>query len=94
MKILYEYQELYLERDTDEHFRFLYSQLPKGERMLAIRGPRGAGKTTLLLQWLKYELGTGSDSLYVTADHPWFYTNSLLELAGDFFSQPVAKRRP
>lgn len=84
MKSLYEYQELYLERITDEHFRFLYHQLPKGERMLAVRGPRGAGKTTLLLQWLKYELGTGSGALYVTADHPWFYTNSLLELAGDF----------
>ncbi len=52
--------------------------------MLAIKGPKGAGKTTLLLQWLKYELGAGSDALYVTADHPWFFTNSLLELAGDF----------
>lgn len=84
MKPLYEYQELYLERITDEHFRFLYHSLPRGERMLAVKGPRGAGKTTLLLQWLKYELGAGSDALYVTADHPWFYTNSLLELAGDF----------
>lgn len=84
MKTLYEYQELYLQRITDEHFRFLYHRLPKGERMLAIKGPKGAGKTTLLLQWLKYELGAGSDALYVTADHPWFFTNSLLELAGDF----------
>ncbi len=84
MQILFEYQERYLEQISDQYFRFLYDRLPRKERMIAIRGPRGAGKTTLLLQWLKYELGAKDDALYVTADHPWFFTHSLLELANDF----------
>lgn len=54
------------------------------EKMVGIKGLRGVGKTTLLLQYLKYkwkDVGTG---LYVTADHPYFYRNSLFELAGDW----------
>lgn len=50
--------------------------------MIGIRGLRGTGKTTLLLQYLKFHLKT--KGLYVTADHPYFYDNSLLELADQF----------
>ena len=52
------------------------------QRMLGIRGLRGVGKTTLLLQHLKYKLK--EKGLYVTADHPWFYDHSLLDLADEF----------
>lgn len=52
------------------------------QRMIGIRGLRGTGKTTLLLQHLKYRLA--GKGLYVTADHPWFYENSLLDVADAF----------
>lgn len=50
--------------------------------MVGIRGLRGTGKTTMLLQYLKFHLK--EKGLYVTADHPWFYDNSLLDLADQF----------
>jgi len=54
--------------------------------MLAISGPRGVGKTTLMLQYLKYGLRLPPNkALYVTADHHWFYTHSLLETAETFY---------
>jgi predicted AAA+ superfamily ATPase len=84
MDSLFRFQDLMLAQVNKEHFRFLYHRLPRQERMFAIKGPRGAGKTTLLLQWLKYELGAPEEALYVTADHPWFYSHSLFDLADQF----------
>lgn len=52
--------------------------------MIGIKGPRGAGKTTLLLQRIKFGLKNPDDALYVSADHPWFYNHTLLELADNF----------
>lgn len=54
--------------------------------MLAIKGPRGAGKTTLILQYIRYRLKKPRDQvLYVTADHYWFYTHTLVETAENFY---------
>jgi len=55
--------------------------------MIGIKGPRGAGKTTLLLQHLKFGLRDRNKGLYVTADHTWFYTNTLLDTAMDWYKQ-------
>ena len=55
--------------------------------MIGIKGPRGAGKTTLLLQHLKFDKGSPSTALYITADHTWFYNHSLLETATDWYKQ-------
>lgn len=65
-------------------FRYLYHQLPMAEKMVGIKGLRGVGKTTLLLQYLKYKWEDAETGLYVTADHPYFYQNSLFEVAGDW----------
>jgi uncharacterized protein len=72
-----------LVKSTDREFtRFLFDEIKWKQRMIGIRGLRGTGKTTLLLQYLKFNLkGKG---LYVTADHPWFYDHSLLDLAEAF----------
>ncbi len=54
--------------------------------MLAIKGPRGSGKTTLMLQQIRYGLNLpASKALYITADHHWFYTNTLYETAEQFY---------
>lgn len=84
MDSLYEYQEEVLGQVSDSFFRGLYHQLNWNERFLGITGLRGTGKTTMLLQYLKYTAPDPKHSLYVTADHPWFYDHSLLDLARQF----------
>lgn len=74
-------------RQTGDTFnRFLYESINWDQRMLALKGPRGAGKTTLMLQRIKYGLDLPSTkALYITADHYWFYTNTLYETAEKFY---------
>lgn len=84
MDSLYEYQEEVLEAVSDHFFRGLYRQLPWDSRFLGITGLRGVGKTTMLLQYLKFDAPDPKNSLYITADHPWFYDNTLLEVARKF----------
>ena len=70
-------------KSIDQNFsRSIANSINWKQRMVGIRGLRGVGKTTLLLQHLKYKLR--EKGLYVTADHPWFYHNSLLDLAEEF----------
>ncbi len=70
-------------QSVDERFtRSLAQTINWNQRMLGIKGLRGTGKTTLLLQHLKYKLK--EKGLYVTADHPWFYDHTLLDLADEY----------
>jgi predicted AAA+ superfamily ATPase len=85
MQELTSFQVNVIKNIDNQFIRSLYNKLPWNQRMLAIKGLRGAGKTTLLLQYLKYGLNDPQHSLYVTADHPWFYTHTLLELADEFY---------
>jgi predicted AAA+ superfamily ATPase len=79
---LYDFQSLLLKSVSDDFTRSLTQSINWKQRMLGIRGLRGVGKTTLLLQHLKYKIK--KNGLYVSADHPWFYDHSLLELAEEF----------
>jgi predicted AAA+ superfamily ATPase len=79
---LYSFQENLVKLTSRDFTRFLFDEIKWKQRMIGIRGLRGTGKTTLLLQYLKFNLkGKG---LYATADHPWFYDHSLLDLAETF----------
>jgi predicted AAA+ superfamily ATPase len=79
---LYSFQSSLLKPVENRFNRSLATSINWKQRMLGIKGLRGTGKTTLLLQHLKYQLkGKG---LYVTADHPWFYDHTLLDLAEEF----------
>jgi len=85
MEQLIQYQ-VNLLRSIDKNFtRYAYSKLPWQSRFLGIKGFRGVGKTTMILQYLKYELKDLSEHLYVTLDHPYFYQQSLYELAEQFY---------
>lgn len=84
MQELLSFQDNLLKQTQADWFRYLYYQLPIAEKMIGIKGLRGVGKTTLLLQYLKYEWKNPETALYVTADHPYFYQNSLFELAGEW----------
>ena len=87
MEILFEFQDNLLQSISNDRRRFLLDNINWNERMIAIKGPRGAGKTTLMLQHLKFDLNHPKNALYVTADHTWFYKNSLLETAFEWSKQ-------
>ena len=82
MEKLISFQDNLLRNITSDFKRYLYHQIDFDQRMIAIKGIRGVGKTTMLLQYLKTQ--NLSKSLYVTADHPWFYTKNLLETAEEW----------
>ncbi|MEM8523825.1 MAG: AAA family ATPase [Bacteroidota bacterium] len=85
MQQLIQYQANLLANINQDFVRYFYANLPWTSRFLGIKGFRGVGKTTILLQHLKYDLKDTSKHLYVTLDHPYFYQNSLYELADDFY---------
>ena len=87
MDILLDFQDRLLRNISNKFRRYLHQQINWNQRMIGIKGPRGAGKTTLILQHLKFDLGSLSTALYITADHTWFYNHSLLETATDWYKQ-------
>jgi predicted AAA+ superfamily ATPase len=87
MDILFEFQENLLRPVKNNFRRYLHNRILWSQRMIGIKGPRGAGKTTLMLQHLKFDLKLPSHSLYITADHTWFYNHTLLETANDWYKQ-------
>ena len=82
-----EFQENIIRPIKNDFRRYLHDQINWDQRMIGIKGPRGAGKTTLMLQRLKFDLGTPTEALYVTADHNWFYTHTLFDVANDWYKQ-------
>ncbi|MCH6235598.1 AAA family ATPase [Aquiflexum sp. AIY15W] len=71
---------------SDNWSRYLLKDLMVNERLLGLKGLRGVGKTTILLQYMTYQYPEKSKALYVTSDHPYFYTNSLFNLAGIWYA--------
>lgn len=64
--------------------RIFTDKIDWSERLIGIRGARGVGKTTLLLQHLKKTYGVGDQSLYVSADHLYFSSNTIYDLGSLF----------
>jgi predicted AAA+ superfamily ATPase len=85
MDILFSYHDNIIRQAGNSFYRFLYERINWDEPLLAIKGPRGAGKTTMMLQRIRYGLKMPpNESLYVTADHHWFYTHTLAKTVEDF----------
>lgn len=85
MEILYSFHDSMVSQASDNFYRFLYDKINWDERLLAIKGPRGAGKTTMMLQRIRFDIGEDpSKALYISADHYWFYNNTLAETANSF----------
>ncbi len=80
---LYAYMRLQLELTTSNIHRYLYNTVNWNARMVAITGARGVGKSTMVLQYIK-SLPSDCKTLYVSADHTYFSTNSLIKVADDF----------
>lgn len=80
---LYAYMRLQLELTTSGFHRYLYERVNWSARMVAITGARGVGKSTMVLQYLKAQ-ASDSKFLYVSADHTYFSTHSLVDVADEF----------
>ena len=61
--------------------RYLYESINWGDRLILIRGPKGSGKTTMLMQHIQRTFPDKSKVLYCSADHLWFASHTLLDLA-------------
>ena len=83
---LIEYMEARI-KQTPLHFqRYMFPLINWEAQMVGLTGPRGIGKSTLMLQYLIENRGR-KDSLYVSADHIWFTTHTLVELADNFVKE-------
>lgn len=80
---LYSYMRLQLAQTTSDFHRYLYDKVNWNARMLAITGARGVGKSTMVLQYIKEQM-PGLRCLYVSADHTYFSTHSLVSVADEF----------
>lgn len=61
--------------------RYLSTLIDWEDHLIGIRGSRGVGKTTLLLQHIRQNGWEPQEALYVSLDHMWFSSHSILELA-------------
>lgn len=61
--------------------RYMYPELGRAHRLLALVGPRGVGKTTMLLQYAANEFGNPLVALYISADHVHVAAEGLYAIA-------------
>ena len=84
MEYLISYQNNLCKQVDNEWNRYLFPVLSSNNRLIGIKGLRGVGKTTMFLQFLQYVYPDKRHGIYVTADHPFFYSTSLFEMASDW----------
>lgn len=85
MQQLYEISERLVNTVNTKFYRGLYSRMDANLRLTEIRGARGTGKTTMMLQKAKQISESGKKVLYISADIPYFYKNSLFDTADTFY---------
>lgn len=83
---LIEYMEARIKQTPQDFHRYLYPIINWDAQMVGLTGPRGVGKSTLMLQYL-IKNRNNKNSLYVSADHIWFTTHTLVELADNFVKE-------
>lgn len=84
--LLFNYMNEKLRNTPLEFRRYLSDEINWERQMLGIVGPRGVGKSIMILQRVK-EAENISEYLYVSADHTYFSTHTLTDLADDFVKE-------
>ena len=84
MESLYEYMQYQLAHTKSSFRRYQYERINWDNHMVGLVGPRGVGKTTLFLQRIRDAYPNG-EALYVSADHLYFATHTLMEVADSFY---------
>lgn len=72
-----------LKQTTSSFHRYMFSQVSWDARMFGLVGPRGVGKSTMILQYIK-EHRDERRMFYVSADHLYFTSHTLVELVDEF----------
>lgn len=72
-----------LKLTTSGFHRYLYNKVNWNGRLVGIVGARGVGKTTMILQYIKEHLDVNT-TLYVNAEHLYFASHTLFDLADEF----------
>lgn len=80
---LYSYMDSMLRQTPLEFKRYMYDKIAWNNRLVGVLGPRGIGKSTMLLQYIKEHINE-EEFLYVSADHTYFMTHSLIDLIDEF----------
>lgn len=80
---LIDFMEEELRRTPKEFHRYMWDRIIWDARMVGLIGPRGVGKSTIVKQYILSQENR-SEWLYVSADHSYFASNTLSELAGEF----------
>jgi predicted AAA+ superfamily ATPase len=82
---LLQYMKEQLNLTSLDFKRYLYDQINWNNRLLCLTGGRGVGKSTMVKQHI---IETPDEySLYVSADHSYFTTHTLIELADKFVKE-------
>ena len=84
MEQLFEYFKRKLSETPIDLIRYKYGEIEWGGHALGLVGPRGVGKSTMLLQYIKMKLDV-KDTLYVSADHLYFSSHTLVDTADRFY---------
>ena len=77
------FMEKQLQQTTSTFHRYMYDQVSWQSRMFGLVGPRGVGKSTMILQFIKENKDT-RHMFYVTADHLYFSSHTLVDLVDEF----------
>ena len=77
------FMEKQLQQTTSTFHRYMYDQVSWQSRMFGLVGPRGVGKSTMILQFIKENKVTRY-IFYVTADHLYFSSHTLVDLVDEF----------
>ncbi len=75
-----------LRRTPLEFHRYMYDRVIWEDRMTGIIGPRGVGKSTMVKQFILSHPDR-QDWLYVSADHTYFSSSTLTDLADEFVKE-------
>lgn len=82
---LLQYMQEQLRLTSMDFKRYLYHRMEWDKRLQCLTGGRGVGKSTMVKQHI---IETPDEhSLYVSADHSYFTTHSLIELADEFVKE-------
>lgn len=80
---LYNLMEEQLRLTPTKFHRYAYPEVAWEGRLTGIIGPRGVGKSTMMLQHIIEHRAEGH-RLYVSADHAFFSSHNLTDLADEF----------
>lgn len=83
---LIRFMEEELRRTPLEFHRYMYDRVIWEDRMIGIIGPRGVGKSTMVKQFILSH-SDRQDWLYVSADHTYFSSSTLTDLADEFVKE-------